>query len=266
MENPEVLVEDVSNSQVRITVCNSLSISTGVAYENFKPFYSIQEIAQKTDDIDEIISQRRGQIDGFLKADYNVYHNCRSKETPEHHRITVIDGVKYPSVTTILNPDKPSIPHLEEHGLIGTAFDACMKRYIDTGKLELGEVPLTPNVKDGWEKVFEQVKKMELSKFKFSEHSIKTINDIYRYTGELDALAIYEGIPVIVDFKKTNKISGEIKRKYLMQLSAYAKCSQNIEGVVILNPYNEPILELDIDKYFQMFLVERGAYRERYGV
>jgi hypothetical protein len=71
---------------------------------------------------------------------------------------------------------------------------------------------------------------------------------------------------VLVDFKKTKNIQGAIKNKYFMQLAAYSKCLDDIDAIIIINPYAEPIIETNIDKYFGMFLIERGVYKERFGV
>jgi hypothetical protein len=268
MENPEALVEQVDGS-LRVTVCNSMSIASGVQYENYKPFYSIQELLPAGSDVEAVIASRKAQLSSVIEDDYKRFHNCRSNDKAiEGHRIEVINGVRYPSVTTVLNPVQPSIPFIEEHAMIGTAMDKCMKGYIDTGLMTLGEDVNTPNVKEGWKSVFNSLSNNidNLSKFKWIEHSQKVYNHDFIYHGEYDAHAEYEGMNVLVDFKKTKNIKGAIKNKYFMQLAAYSKCLDDIDAIIIINPYAEPIIETNIDKYFGMFLIERGVYKERFGV
>jgi len=106
------------------------------------------------------------------------------------------------------------------------------------------------------------------------ESEVVLFNDEYMFSGSLDLPANYKGVPSIVDFKTSSNYDNKKIEQFFKQLSAYAKTySPKVKQLVLvpLNPsnksgYGTPIVEKNIDKYFNLFLQDRVAFKEVYGI
>jgi len=217
--------------------------------------------------IDDEIGKIRDKINTLIAEDIT-----RIKQPP-NLRIEVVDGVKYPHVTDIISLGiTPAIPHIEEHAYLGNLLDACMKEFVDEGTIVYPDnIRPTPNITVTFTDIFDALRgwwKEYGSQMHFDRHSVKGINTVHRYLGELDATGTYHSKKAIFDFKKTKKISGELKDKYFMQMAAYANFDKTTkpEVLVICSPFNPPIVTDEIGKYYEMFLAKRKEYKTKFGV
>lgn len=259
---------------VKITHGDKATINTG-NYENVNPMYSvsveIEKEAVSEEEINLTLETIKGIVDKHLQDDINKIKII----LPPSLRVEEIDGVKYLHVTSAITPETPNIPFIEEHAILGTCLDTLAKNFID-GKLdEEIVVPPTPNVKT----TFDEIRSCFLNwiienqnDVVFESHSVKGLNSVYRYLGELDAVGLYKGGPAVFDFKKTKNINDELREKYFMQMAAYAHFD-NVSGatplpeyLVIVSPFNKPIATNDIEGYFNKFLLQLGKVQERYKI
>lgn len=187
----------------------------------------------------------------------------------DHHRFTVIDGVKYPHVTNIITPETPKIPDIEKHGEVGTLLDKCCKAYIEEGIITY---PEEIKLEGKWLLMFEECFKgmtkrlEEMKAYKFEAHSLKVHNAPLNYCGELDAIGMFKKKTCIFDFKKTKNLD-VMEDKYFMQMAAYSGCLEKpVDLLVIVNPYEAPRVTDKVSHYFDMFKVKRQEYRDKYGI
>lgn len=260
----------------KLTFSNKKTINTG-NYENENPMASITvEFEQSQLPKDTVLSEfcdsqfeyMVSRVNALLKAEEEKIKNPKSPLS--HHRVTVINGVSYPHVTSIITPITPLIPDIDKHGEVGTYLDQAFKSYIEEGVFALPQNDLS----DKWldmlkECVLKMGKRMDAikDKIELKNHSIKIVNNEHVYCGEMDAEGKYEGEAAIFDCKKTKTLDKNMVEKYFMQISAYAKAySKDVKCLVILSPYKDPVVTRETDKYFDMFLAKRAAYKEIYGI
>lgn len=247
-----------------ISYTNKATINTG-NYENLNPFYSMVLTDVKDD---EVVGERlriKELVDGWLLEDVKKFKTI----IPDNHRFTVVEGVKTPHVTNIITPDTPAIPYIDEHAELGTWLDGVLKNYFLVKELKEFEFKDKGNIKTKAKDLFKQTSiwlEEHGSLIEVTNTDITCFNQEFSYIGEADLLGTYSKVSAIMDIKKTEKLKPMLD-KYFMQMAAYAVCMNPIpEIMVILSPYNEPVVEGDIDKYFKKFLVSRGRYLERFGV
>lgn len=266
---------------IKVTYSNRATIPTGIAYENQAPFYQITKEIKCEDNVmaEEIahleLERIKNHIDALIDNDFRRMKDYRLKDqlrVNEDYRL--IDGIKYPRVTKIITPDTPRIPHIEDHAELGTHLDSTMKRYIDTGIFDYVEFKDKGNVNVKWDDIYNAMNywlKEHGEKCKFDLHSLPVISKKHVYSGEVDAGGTFEGIPAIFDFKKTEKISKTIAKKYFMQLAAYILALEEMgvavpKIMVIISPFNPPLVSDEIEKHQGVFLQARNAFKERFGV
>lgn len=188
----------------------------------------------------------------------------------DHHRVTVIDGVKYPHVTTIITPITPLIPDIDKHAEVGTLLDSCCKSYVEDGVLTY---PDKVELEGKWLIMFDECfhgmsKRLEDMKkhYQFQAHSVKVHNKDLIYCGELDAVGMFKKKTCIFDFKKTKNLD-VMADKYFTQMAAYSGCLENpIDLLVIVSPYNDPLVTDKVGHYFDKFKELRKEYKEKYGI
>jgi len=256
----------------RISYTNKGTIPSGLPYSNINPSYTLTREFEDTLDPSEMdveLRDMKDYIDGKIKSDFDMYMDFMKQKGCEDHRFTEIEGVKTPHVTNIITPDRPAIPHIEEHAILGTGLDTATKKFIDTGEWTVPQIEPTPNVKVTIDELVmlmsEWFEKNPL--VRMTNHSIYVHNKEFCYCGELDSLGFIGEDSCIFDVKKTKVITKELYSKYFQQMAAYAKCLEvEPDLMCIVSPYNEPIIEANVERYFNKFLINRGRYRERFNI
>ena len=175
-------------------------------------------------------------------------------------RVRVKDGIKFPSVTSILKPE----PYTgnPEYGTRGTEIHRICNKFIKDGTWEEPKVKL--------EKVsFDQIPYKEFfakhkERLDFTKHktNIEVFNDKWLYSGEIDLICRVDKKWTLVDLKTGGWD--------WPQLVAYLKCgSGKIEQLAVfdLKTWALEVLPLaDIGEYWENFLWMRGRFKERFGV
>lgn len=256
----------------KLTFSNKKTINVG-NYENENPMASITVEFENPEGDAAFCAQQFEEmvmsVNSLLKQQEERIKN--PKKHLSHHRIDVIDGISYVHVTTAITPITPLIRDIEKHGEVGTLLDGICKHYIDNGVFVMPEVTLD----EKWSKIlidcFNGIQDVFLTHkddLDLHGHSMKVLSKEHRYVGELDAFGNYKESPALFDFKKTKDLSKSIVEKYFMQLAAYAKAQTifDVESLVILSPFNKPLVTNEVEKYFEMFLKKRAEYKETYGV
>ena len=276
---------------IEITASVSAKIPTG-QYENYSPFYSVKEIVKCNGNADELINQRTSELRALLgkKLDED-YENIRIeniKKTRQDIRFYERGGKQYPSVTSILSAIEPinfDPDKLRQYASRGTIVHAQVDHFFKTGKWE-DDVTKIPGTKLGYIIVTQGSEKLKWSDcnfqgfwekngkdFNVNNTELKLYNDEYIYAGTCDVLCEYQGKKTIADIKTASTYDNGKLDKFFRQLSAYARCLEGVEQMVIipLNPSNKsgfgaPIVETDIDRYFAAFLQDRSAFKTIYGI
>lgn len=180
-------------------------------------------------------------------------------------RLYTVDGVEYPSVTTILGhlskgdallgwavkcaiqyvranagQDKPLDDVLasalvewrgarEEAADIGTEIHDRIHKYINFGKDACGE--MRPEVENGFLAFLEWEK---AHKVKWVQTELQVVSRIHGFAGRLDAICDFEGKRYLIDFKSSKAFYDEMP----MQLAAYriaaSEGGSQTEGIGIL--------------------------------
>lgn len=267
---------------IKLSYTNKATIPSGIQYSNFTPSYTVTQEIRIDDDNQSADLTTKNQmqwmkqyVDDMVMKDFDLLSNLTRKELPTENMYHVIDGKKWPRVTSIITPDRPEIPHIDDHAELGTKLDQLFKDYIEDGEMKYEKFKDKGNIDLTWKQLFDQtiefVKENDKD-IQFKQHSVSVKNTSIHYAGEADAYGMYKGEFALFDFKKTKSISGQIKKKYFMQLAAYANGikSHSIaikpQVLVILSPWNKPIVTDEIDKYFLDFVDCRSAFRRRFGL
>jgi hypothetical protein len=143
-----------------------------------------------------------------------------------------IDGVWYPSVTTVLSA-KPApwldawrekwgtlaTRKMEIAAAVGTAFHDCVEQYLDTGTfmVYINKYPSCVSRVEGMMKSFIE---WAISVDGTIEHTeMKVINKVHKYSGTFDAVGKIGKTKYVLDWKTGSRIYPEMA----LQLSAYAE-------------------------------------------
>jgi PD-(D/E)XK nuclease superfamily len=190
------------------------------------------------------------------------------------HKELYIDGVWFPSVTTIMGA-KP-MPWLdawrEKWGMlaerkmkiassIGTEFHRCVEAYINTGtyfvaNAEIDGFPLTGTATRvvGMMKSF--VKWAESVDGEISNTEMSIVNRTYTYSGTLDAIGTLDGRLMLFDWKTSSRIYDDMQ----LQLAAYAeayneRCESKMDrvkdGLIVHVSKDKPHFKLTV-KHFKL--------------
>ncbi len=158
------------------------------------------------------------------------------------HVETRIDGVWFPSVTTITGAqEKPWLKAWREKwGIlalrktniataVGTAFHDCVEQFLDTGTYAVHMdtyascVPRVDAMMKSWVTWAASVDGV------IEETELKVVSRQYTYSGTLDAIGTFEGLPMIVDWKTSSRIYPDMD----LQLVAYSQAYKEERGKTI---------------------------------
>ncbi len=288
------------------------TIPTG-NYQNEKPFYSVKEILEldEADDFiigstDELIEQRQKQLHDMCYNQFRIQAEAANAEriANTYKNIRFYDGergLKYPSVTSIIDLDKDfCMPEdeLAQYGCRGTVIHKQIETFLLTGQWvkasELAEVSAAYlTVKRG--NLGLDCENTNFRAF-YKDYPFKVValeqtilSHKYRYGGRMDILCIIEStnkgkwdkiegvvfdVPTILDIKTGSTLD---KMSGLIQQSAYAKGvtanEQEVKqiGLIHLTKDNKcgfakPVIETNIERYWNLFLNRLETFRQRYGV
>lgn len=288
-----------SNRTIELTASVSAVIPTG-NYENFKPLYSVKEIfTANNKKVDEVISKRtdelRSLLNSKLQDDYDKMRIERIKLQRVDIRFYQRGDRQYPSVTSIISAVEPinfDPVKLKQYGSRGSLVHKQIGHFFQTGgtwennvlkimgtKLDYlvvtqGDLKLKwddCNFPAFWQKFGKDFAPVSES-FKL-DNEITLFNDEYLYAGTLDLRCKYLDKKTLADFKTASDYDNDKLDRYFRQLAAYAVMEKDVEQMMIipLNPSNKtgfgaPIIETDIQGYFQKFLQDRAAFKEIYGI
>jgi hypothetical protein len=219
---------------------------------------------------------------------------------PKDARITDRQSIKYPSVTTVLSGVDPIIfPEykLRQYASRGSIVHAQAKHFLRTGKWEVDllKIPRTEeelkrmnqdllivtrgNLHLRWEDCnflgFWEKYGKDFKPWKGGIGDEVFFNDQYVYSATPDWPCLYRDEPTMVEFKTCSNYPAAKVRKFKKQMSAYAKCETEgvIKNLVLipLNPKNkagfgEPVIERNIEDYFNLFIEDRLAFSAIFGI
>lgn len=219
---------------------------------------------------------------------------------PKDARVTTRQNIQYPSVTTVLSGIDPIIfpaNRLAQYAARGSIVHAQIRHFLRTGiweddllKIPANEKELQRMISDistvtrgflrlSWKDCnfigFLETYGKDFKPWNGSVGDEILFNDQYVYSATPDWPCLYKDEPAIVDFKTSSNYPSARVKKFKKQTSAYAKCYP--EGVikntliVPLNPKNkfgfgEPIIEQDIENYFNQFVEDRLAFSAIFGI
>jgi hypothetical protein len=206
---------------------------------------------------------------------------------------------QYPSVTSIIsaiNPIEFPEEKLKQYAARGSIRDAQIEHFFHTGNwqddvlkipqteeamfemcnnlntLENGSLHLdlqACNFLGFWEKYGKNFTPWE----GYQYNGAIVFNDRFRYAGRPDHPCLYQGEPAIVDYKTSSYYPRSKVIRFFKQTAGYARAGfDGVKKLVIvpLNPKNkygfgEPIIETNIEKYFNYFLDDRYMFKEIFG-
>jgi len=265
-------------------------VATG-SYENARPAFSAEQEfevdCETQEELKFVIEEVQSQLhlicfEKFKAVEQQMIAERIQKERKDI-RFYEKDGVKYPSVTSIINFDSDFFcteTELQQYASQSNITHARVAEFIKSGKWvepkELsdcwtdivictkGDLQLDIDAGDfpGF------LKKYQLDKMKNFDEPV--FNEEYLFAGTPDFEAISDKVPTLVDVKRTID-----KIKLFMQTAAYSKCKglehiKQLMGIELNNKtaqqFSKPVIETRIDNYFNMFLQKRKAFKARYGI
>jgi len=251
---------------------NKATINTG-NYENESPMFNVKKIITLDDgleiDIASEFKEMRFLVDNQLHKAIDETKNRGKAKALEGFRIKEIEGVQYPSVTTIITPEMPEIPNLELYGLRGNMWDRVFTRMVEEGKYEedftkeeLDQLVIIGGMKGH---SLEWVVKNEDFDFRTAQVNIVNKKDIY--CGRYDADGFYKGDVATFDCK-SGTLNKSMIDKSFMQLAAYAKAREEQSRYLVIIPTQkqEPIVSEEVDKYYAKFMKLRAEFKDKYGI
>lgn len=253
--------------QIEVVYSNSMKINKG-NYNQEAPFLSSKSVLtlpdQSTPEQVESVykahfEQLQGIVDPILQAEYD-----KRRVDLENVRIREKDGKKYPSVTSILNPDGMSgkIKNIQQYAERGNEADKHFKQLMTVGtepeldKSKFPDLPWEYDIK-GFIKSNKILKKLEMPLWKAD---VEVFNEEYMYSGEIDLLFDNN---LVLDVK-----TGAYKWE---QLIAYAKCNPDWRAVQVADLKNNKLLgynvsDPEMQKAWEKFLILRGEFKCRFGI
>jgi hypothetical protein len=268
---------------VEIVASFSGKISTG-RFENENPFFSIKETWTGLNDTE--IESRQKALHDMCYQRFNAVEqqSMVDKITQQRKdlRFYEFDGLQLPSVTSVINWDEDFFinpTQLVQYAARGTAIHKQIEIFLTTGQwLEVKDIPevypeyvivskgdLGLKFDDVDFRAFITKNPLEVIK---TEQTVFNMKD--KYAGRTDIVAMVGGKKTIVDIKTGSTVNQD---KAFKQLSAYAKCIDGVEQLMVVHLNNKtkqgfsaPILTDKIEENYQMFMKDRKAFRERFGV
>lgn len=250
---------------IEVVYSNSMKINRG-NYEQEAPFYSVKSVLTLPEGVDgqsacnEEYERLRAIVEPLLQADYNAKRTDLASI-----RLYEKDGKKFPSVTSILNPDGMSakIKNLEQYKERGNQADLIFKNLVT--KFEYTEPVKEKFAPLDWPwdiKQFIRENKIIAKKGDCAcwRQNVVVFNDEFQYAGEIDLL---KDDVLILDVK-----TGAWKWE---QQIMYAKCLPSVKFVAIADLKENKYIELPIDhpeivKAWEKALLKRGEFKARFGI
>lgn len=286
---------------IEISASFTGTIPTG-SYENEKPFFSVKEIIQEEDLSDKCIEIRQKELhdicyNQFKRQAEVAYTERIAKQYQNIRFYEGKNGMKYPSVTSIIGWDKDfymSAEELAQHAARGTIIDKQVQVFLDTGEwLEPKKIPeIYPEIvilkKGGLGLEVDNVDFRSFYKeypFKVISQQQTVLNHENKYGGRMEIKCIIEStnkgkwdkiekvlfdVVTLLDVKATTALD---KNYVMKQNTGYAKCDTEIKqiGVIHLKKdnacgYAKPVIETNLNKYWTLFLKDRDNFYKRYGI
>lgn len=276
--------------KLKISSAFSGVVATG-SYENARPAFSAEQEfevdCQTEEEINYVIEEVQSQLHVICYEKFKAVEQQMIAERIQKERKDIRfyekDGVKYPSVTSIINFDSDffcSETELQQYASQSNITHARVAEFIKSGKWvepkELSECwtdivictkgDLQLDIDAGDFPAF--LKKYPMKEMKNFDDPV--FNEEFLFAGTPDFQALVDEIPTLADVKRTID-----KIKLFMQTAAYSKCKglENIKqlmGIELNNKtqqgFSKPVIEIRIDNYFSMFLQKRKSFKERYGI
>src|SRR5579872_4165945 len=156
------------------------------------------------------------------------------------HSECFIDGIWYPSVTTIMRAEpKPWLDNWREKwgtratrkmdiaAAVGTAFHDCVEQYLDTGKFTARMekysscIPRVVGMMESW---IDWAVNVDGTIY---HTELKVISKLYTYSGTFDAVGHIGKALRLIDWKTSSRIYDDFE----LQLAAYAQAYKEQTGV-----------------------------------
>ncbi len=234
-----------------------------------------------------------------FKKIINKHFNGKNPLPLEKLRIKLINGIKMPSVTTVLHPHGIDYPAelLEQYAARGTLVHKQIEVFLLEGIWREDPNHLRSHLKDKEEKekIKQALKILENGKlglstkqcsfpnfyekyralFTFNNLEQAVQNTTHNYCGTFDCHGTYKGKPAIIDFKTASDYNTEKLNSYFQQLSAYANADgiEKIKYLVVipLNPkssvgFDPPLVTTKVKSFFREFLKKREVFKSLYGI
>ena len=286
-----------------IEICASFTgVIPKASFENIKPFYSVKETITELDMTDEEIKDRQSELQNICYNQFKKLADASYAEriANEYRNIRFYDGkdgLKYPSVTSIIGWDKDfymSADELNQHCARGTIIDKQVEIFLSTG--EWKEPKTIPEIYPELVVLKGGNLGLELDNVNFQafykEYPFKVINQQqsvlnhkHKYGGRMEIKCLIESenkgkwdkiegvlfdTPTLLDLKCTTSLD----KSYVMkQNTAYAKCDEEIKqiGAIHLKKdnakgYAKPVIETNLNKYWSLFKNDRDKFYNRYGI
>lgn len=171
------------------------------------------------------------------------------------HTETYIDGVWYPSVSTITRTkESPWLTKWQEKwgylavrktelaNKIGTEFHRCVEEYLDDGCF-LVDCSFSYNMQKRIEGMMKSwIQWAESVDGEIQHTELKVISRKHYYAGTLDAVGTYESKPMLYDWKTSNKIYPDMDLQLVAYSEAY-KEERNVEldqGMIVCTSKDKP--------------------------
>ena len=264
------------SKKYELTYSNSAKVNMG-DYEQISPMYS-EKLIIDSDGIEINISEEFGKmrdlVDTQLRSNIENIKNAKKAKEIGSFRFYERNGLKYVSVTSVLNPEPKTLEEearLKPYGDRGTALHRIFAHLIETTELSsptLKEKELCSTVGGfgGYEFWFDGDKRFD---FRLSE--IEVFDDELLVGGRYDADGFFMKRPALFDLK-----SGSLDKtgldKAKMQLAEYNACLEIPKEVLVILPLGpkakkEPIVieGEEIKVYRDLFLLKRKAFKDKYG-
>lgn len=156
------------------------------------------------------------------------------------HTETFVDGIWYPSVSTITgSKEKPWLVAWHEKwgplaerktelaNKIGTEFHRCIEEYLEDGCF-LVDCSFSPNMQKRVEGMMKSwIEWAQSVNGEIHETELKVISHEHYYSGTLDAVGTYDNEPMLYDWKSSSKIYPDMD----LQLVAYAQAYKEQTGI-----------------------------------
>ncbi len=284
--------------KIKEIVVGKSGVIPKASYSNLRPNYSMTVELQEGEDVNEAIFKCKEIVNHHFELDeYRAGVDLLQKQFKKIRFYDAPEGLKYPSVTSILYYDKEwfiAEGELMQYGSMGTiihvVFWFAVNSYFKTGKIvwkqpedfpelqkEIGIVK-TGSLQLNWEdysyKEFGNIYIPKIKKIHGMEQTI--LNPEIRVGGTYDLICDLELEKGKVLLSLVDLKTGAYDFR---QHACYAKTwekinNKNIDQMVTFPlgktdnkcGYMKPIVELDKDKYFDEFLFQREQFKNDFNV